>query len=112
MAFNSYIEWLEEVKKLPLNDIIFGVKNTIEPQTLYISLGNSKNVRMDNFQFTIGYTYNLVISVTDVDSPIISALSNLSQEGMQLVDWSKESQLYNYAGTVYLPCKTGENAFE
>ena len=103
MAFRSYMNWLEEVKKLPFEDIILGVKDTIQEDTLYISLGGSKIIKMDNTSFAIGYTYNVVLSVKDVDSPLVGAMSNLLQDGLNMVNWSNESHLYNYQGSVYLP---------
>lgn len=112
MKFDSYIDWLNEVKKLPLGDIILGVKDTIKEDTLYISMAQSKNIRMDNEQWTIGYTYNIVLSVKKSDSPLINSMANLTQDGLGFVNWSKDSQLYTYGGSVYLPCKSGGNAFE
>lgn len=112
MKFDSYIDWLNEVKKLPFKDIVFGVKDKIAEDTLYISMSQSKNIRMDNEQWTIGYTYALVVSVKSADSPLINAMANLTQDGLGFVNWSETSQLYNYSGTVYLPCQTGGNAFE
>lgn len=34
MAFNSFMDWKEAVDKIGFNDVIFGVKDTIEPNTL------------------------------------------------------------------------------
>lgn len=103
MKFSSYMDWLAEVKKLPFKDVILGVKDTIEPDTLYISLGGSKVVRMDNTSFAIGYTYNVVLSTERVDTPLIGAMSDLLQDGLTMVNWSNESHLYNFLGSVYLP---------
>lgn len=107
MVFDSYIEWLNEVKKLPLNDIILGVKDTIEDKTLYISLQSSKVIKMDNESFAIGYMYDVVLSVKDVDSSLVKDISNLTQTGLTMEAWSNESHLYNYVGSVYLPCGSG-----
>lgn len=103
MAFNSYMDWLTEVKKLPLKDVILGVKDTIEKDTLYISITDSKTIKMDNMSYAIGFTYSCVLSVENVDSPLIGKMADLLQGGLNLVNWSNESHLYNYQGQVYLP---------
>lgn len=103
MAFNSYMDWLKEVKKLPFKDVILGVKDTIEEDTLYISITGSNIVKMDNVSFSIGFTYSVVLSVKNVDSPLIGQMADLLQGGLNLVNWSNESHLYNYQGQVYLP---------
>lgn len=112
MIYNSFIDWLDEVKKLPFKDIILGVKDTITPETLYIYVSDTKNVKMDNFQWTIGYTYSVVISVSYPDSTLLSSMAPLLQDGLTFSDWSESSQLYNYTGTVYLASKTGGDPFE
>lgn len=103
MAFNSYMDWLKEVKKLPFKDVILGVKDTIKEDTLYISITGSNTVKMDNISYAIGFTYSVVISVKNVDSPLIGQMADLLQGGLNLVNWSNESNLYNYQGQVYLP---------
>ena len=112
MEFDSYIDWLNEVKKLPFNDIIFGVKDTIQADTLYISVESSKNIKMDNSIWTIGYTYSLVLSVPNVDSPLVASMAALTQDGWTMQSWSNESHLYNYTGTVYLPVGGGGQPFQ
>ena len=103
------MQWLDKVKQLPFNDIILGVKDTIEPDTLYISLGGSTVAGSDNFSFAIGFTYNVVLSVKDVDSPLIGAMADLLQGGLTLANWSGESHLYNFTGSVFLPVgKSGQ----
>ena len=103
MEFDSYIDFYNHLKTFDFNDIILGVKDEIVPNTLYISLGSSKTVKIDNTSFAIGYTYNLVLSVPDVDSHLVKVISDLSQDGMALVDWSESTHLYNYQTAVYLP---------
>lgn len=112
MVFDSYIDWLNQVKLLGFNDIILGVKDTIEDKTLYVSVADSKVIKMDNDSFAIGYTYNLVLSVADVDSPLVAAMSNLTQSGLTMTNWSEESHLYNYTASVYLPCGGGGQPFQ
>ena len=112
MKFDSYIDWLNEVKKLPFKDIILGVSETIEPDTLYISINSSKTVKMDNEQWVIGYTYALVMSVNNADSSLVNSMAGLCQDGLSFVNWSENTQLYNYAGSVYLPVKGGGDPFE
>ena len=112
MEFDSYMDWLDEVKKLPFEDIILGVKDTIQPNTLYISVESSKIIKVDNTSWVIGYTYSLVCSVPEVDSPLIPAMANLSQDGFIMQQWSQESHLYNYTGTVYLPVGGGGQPFQ
>ena len=109
MEFDSYIDFYNHLKTMPFNDIILGVKDEIVADTLYISLGSSKIVRMDNTSYAIGYTYNLVLSVPEVDSPLVRMLSNCVQDGLNMVDWSESSHMYKYQGFVYLPVgKSGE----
>lgn len=103
MEFDSYIDFYNHLKTFPFDDIILGVKDEIVPNTLYISLGGSKIVKFDNTSFAIGYTYNLVLSVPEVDSQLVRVISNLTQDGLALVDWSENTHLYNYQGSVYLP---------
>ena len=42
---------------MPLNDVILGVKDTIEDKTVYLSLSDSKVLKMDNTSFVMGYYY-------------------------------------------------------
>lgn len=97
------MEWLEDVKKLPFKDIILGVKDTIVEDTLYISLGGSNVIKMDNISFAIGFTYNVVLSVSSVDSPLIGAMADKLQGGLSLIDMGDQTHLYNFQGSVYLP---------
>jgi len=112
MAFNSYMDWKEVVDKIGFNDIILGVKDTIEPNTLYISLADSKVVGSDNFKFVIGYSYNVVASVPDVDSHLVKELSNLLDSGLEMIDFSNTSHLYNFSGSIYLPVGARGGSFE
>ena len=112
MVFDSYMDWLNEVKTYGFNDIILGVKETIKDKTLYISLGSSKVMKFDNTSFAIGYTYNLVLSVSSVDDPLVTKLSDVTQSGLTLEAWSDTSHLYNYVGSVYLPVGKGGQAFQ
>lgn len=112
MGYNSYMDWLEEVKQLPFKDIILGVKDTIKEDTLYISLGSSKVVRMDNMSFAIGFTYNVVLSVSNVDSPLIGQMADKLQDGLTLIDFGDETHLYNFQGSVYLPVGSSGQPWE
>lgn len=103
MVFDSYIDWYNNLLTMGFNDIILGVKDTIEDKTVYLSLGESKVLKMDNTSFAIGYTYNVVLSVEKVDDPLVMKLSNVLQGGLNMVNWSEQSHLYNYQGQVYLP---------
>lgn len=107
MAFNSYIDFVADANKQPFKDIIFGVKDTIENDTLYIAVNDTKTIKMDNTSFAIGYTYAVTISVYDVDSPLVNYLSNVCQDGLNLVNWSENSHLYNYTGLIYIPIGAG-----
>ena len=42
MEFDSYIDWYNNLLTMPLNDVILGVKDTIEDKTVYLSLSDSK----------------------------------------------------------------------
>jgi hypothetical protein len=107
MVFDSYIDFYNHLKTFPFKDIIFGVSDTIEEDTLYISVLDSKVIRMDNTSFVMGYTYSLVLSVKSVDSPLVGAVANLSQDGLNFVNWSEQSHMYNYQTSVYLPVGKG-----
>ena len=107
MVFDSYIDWYNELLTLGLNDVILGVKDTITDKTVYLSLGSSKVLKMDNTSFIIGYTYNVVLSVANVDDPLVQKVANLLQSEFTMTDWSENSHLYNYTGTVYLPVGSG-----
>lgn len=103
MEFRSYMDWLKKVKTFPFDDIILGVKDEIKPNTLYIAISGSKTVKMDNTSFAIGYTYSVILSVPNVDSPLVGLMGDVLQDGLTLVNFSSESHLYNYTGSVYLP---------
>lgn len=107
MEFDSYIDWYNNLLTIGLNDVILGVKDTIEDKTVYLSLGESKVLKMDNTSFAIGYTYNVVLSVAKVDDPVINEVANMLQSGLTMVNWSEQSHLYNYQGQVYLPVGKG-----
>lgn len=112
MAFNSYIEWKQAVDKIGFADIILGVKDTIEPNTVYIQVSGSKVVGSDNFKFVIGYSYSVVASVPEVDSHLVKELSELLDSGLEMVNFSETSHLYNFSGTIYLPVGSKGDAFE
>ena len=40
--FASYIDWYNNLLTMPLNDVILGVKDTIEDKTVYLSLSDSR----------------------------------------------------------------------
>lgn len=103
MEFDSYIDFYEHLKTFGFNDIILGVKDTIVDKTLYVSLEETKIMKFDNTSFVIGASYNLVLSVEAVDDPLVGKLANVIQSGLTMQDWSENSQLYNYVGSVYLP---------
>lgn len=103
MEFDSYIDYYEHLKTLGFADIILGVKDTIKDKTLYVQLEETKVQKFDNVSFCIGATYSLVLSVKDVDDVLVGKLANLVQNGLTMTDWSENSHLYNYSGSVYLP---------
>jgi hypothetical protein len=107
MVFDSYIDWYNKLLTMGLNDVILGVKDTIEDKTVYLSLGESKVLKMDNTSFIIGYTYNVVLSVANVDDPLVQKVGNILQSGLTMTNWSENSHLYNYTGSVYLPVGSG-----
>ena len=72
----------------------------------------SKKTGADGFSWVIGYTYNVVASVTDVDSHLIQELSELLSGGLEYVDYSDSSHLYSFSGKVYLPCGSKGQAWE
>ena len=47
MEFDSYIDWYNNLLTMPLNDVILGVKDTIQDKTVYLSLSDSKVLKMD-----------------------------------------------------------------
>lgn len=112
MEFDSYVEWYDKVKTIGFEDIIFGVKDTIKPNTLYISVQESKVIKMDNTSFVIGYTYSLVMSVPRVDSLLLLGMGNLVQSGLGMAEWSEKSHLYVYTASVYLPVGKGGQPFQ
>ena len=112
MAFNSYMEWKKEIDKIGFQDIILGVKDTITADTLYISISDSTKVGSDDFRWVIGYTYTVIASVQNVDSPLIAQLAEFLDDGLQLLGFSDSSHLYNYQGSVYLPVGSGGQAWE
>lgn len=112
MVFNSYTEFMETLSTIGFQDIILGVKDTITANTVYITLAGSKKTGADGFSWVIGYTYNVVASVTDVDSHLIQELSELLAGGLEYVDYSDSSHLYSFSGSVYLPCGSKGQAWE
>lgn len=112
MAFNSYMEWKEAVDKIGFNDVILGVKDTLDKNTLYIQIASSKVVGADNFKFVIGYTYNVVASVENVDSRLVAQLAELLDSGLEMIGFSDTSHLYNYSGNVYIPVGSKGQAWE
>lgn len=107
MEFDSYIDFYNHLKTFAFKDIVFGVKDTIVADTLYISVTDSKIMKVDNDSFAIGYYYALILSVENVDSPLVNVLANCSQSGLNMVNWSENSHLYNYQMTVYIPVGSG-----
>ena len=107
MEFDSYIDWYNNLLKMPLNDVILGVKDTIEDKTVYLSLSDSKVLKMDNTSFVMGYYYQVVLSVKDVDDELVRLVGDVLRDGWNMTNWSENSQLYNYTGSVYLPCGAG-----
>ena len=103
MEFDSYIDFYNYLKTFPFADIVLGVKDTIVKDTLYISLTDSKVIKMDNTSFAIGFTYGLVLSAEAVDSPLVQVLADCTQSGVNMVEWSENSHLYNYQASIYLP---------
>ena len=57
--FDSYIDWYNNLLTMPLNDVILGVKDTIQDKTVYLSLSDSKVLKMDNTSFVMGYYIKL-----------------------------------------------------
>ena len=111
MVFNSYAEFMETLETIGFADIILGVKDTITANTVYITLAGSKKTGADGFSWVIGYTYNVVASVEDVDSHLIQQLSELLS-GLEYVDYSDSSHLYSFSGSVYLPTGQRGQAWE
>ena len=105
--FDSYIDWYNNLLTMPLNDIILGVKDTIEDKTVYLSLDDSKVIKMDNTSFVMGYYYQVVLSVKDVDDELVRLVGDVLRDGWNMTNWSENSHLYNYTGSVYLPCGAG-----
>ncbi|WP_054639842.1 hypothetical protein [Lactococcus fujiensis] len=103
MAFDDYEDFLNFTETLDLKDVIFGVKKEIIPNTLYISLSEPKTVGSDDFKFTIGYIFDLVLSATDVDTSVVSELSDYMVEGFSYQTWDESSRLYVYSGRIYIP---------
>src|SRR5574337_2102267 len=112
MVFNSYTEFMETLSTIGFQDIILGVKDTITENTVYITLAGSKKTKADAFSWVIGYTYNVVASVTDVDSHLVQQLSELLSGGLEYVDYSDSSHLYSFSGSVYLPTGQKGQAWE
>ena len=92
---------------MPLNDVILGVKDTIKDKTVYLSLSDSKVLKMDNTSFVMGYYYQVVLSVKDVDDKLVGLVGDVLRNGWNMTNWSENSHLYNYTGSVYLPCGAG-----
>ena len=112
MVFNSYAEFMETLSTIGFSDIILGVKDTITADTVYITLAGSKKTGADGFSWVIGYTYNVVASVEDVDSHLIQQLSELLSGGLEYFDYSDSSHLYSFRGKVYLPTGQRGQAWE
>ena len=111
MVFNSYTEFMETLETIGFADIILGVKDTITADTVYITLAGSKKTGADGFSWVIGYSYNIVASVENVDSHLIQQLSELLA-GVEYVDYSDSSHLYSFSGKVYLPCGSKGQAWD
>ena len=77
MEFDSYIDWYNNLLTMPLNDVILGVKDTIEDKTVYLSLSDSKVLKMDNTSFVMGYYYQVVLSVKDVDDELVRLVGDV-----------------------------------
>ena len=112
MEFDSYIDWYNNLLTMPLNDVILGVKDTIEDKTVYLSLSDSKVLKMDNTSFVMGYYYQVVLSVKDVDDKLVGLVGDVLRNGWNMTNWSENSHLYNYTGSVYFPCGAGGQAWQ
>ena len=85
--FDSYIDWYNNLLKMPLNDVILGVKDTIEDKTVYLSLSDSKVLKMDNTSFVMGYYYQVVLSVKDVDDELVGLVGDVLQNGWNILSF-------------------------
>lgn len=112
MVFNSYTEFKKELDQIGFSDIMLGVKDTIQADTVYISLAGSKKAGADDFSWVIGYTYSIVASVSDADSNLIKKLSELVSGGLSFIEYSDNSHLYIFSGQVYLPIGQKGDAWE
>ena len=73
--FDSYIDWYNNLLKMPLNDVILGVKDTIEDKTVYLSLSDSKVLKMDNTSFVMA----TIIKLFYLLKMLMMNLSDLSE---------------------------------
>ena len=89
MEFDSYIDWYNNLLTMPLNDIILGVKDTIQDKTVYLSLSDSKVLKMDNTSFVMGYYYQVVLSVKDVDDELVRLVGDVLRDGWNMTNWSE-----------------------
>ena len=112
MEFDSYIDWYNNLLTMSLNDIILGVKDTIEDKTVYLSLSDSKVLKMDNTSFVMGYYYQVVLSVEDVDDKLVGLVGDVLRTGWKMRNWSENSHLYNDTGSVDLPCGAGGQTWQ
>lgn len=51
MVFNSYTEFKKALDAIGFSDVILGVKDTIQENTVYISLAGSKKTGADDFSW-------------------------------------------------------------
>lgn len=107
MEFNSYIDWINFLTDQGFKEIVFGVKDNIKNETLYIEVADSRSVGTDNMKWVIGYTYNVVFSVESVDNQLLEVLARALDTGPSFGEWSENSRLYNYTGSVYIPVGSG-----
>lgn len=107
MAFDSYMSWINQLDKIGLSDIIFGVKPEIKENTLYIGVYDTQRVGFDNDFMITGYTYDAVLSVPTVDSPLIEKVAQTLTNGLAYVNWDEKSHMYVYSGRVTIPVGAG-----
>lgn len=110
MAFDSYIEFKKAVETIGF-DIILGVRDTITENTAYLSLFSSKKVGSDGFEWAVGYTYSIVVSVEDADSDKVKELSQILDD-ITFTKYSDASHLYIFSGHIYLPVSEKGEAWE
>lgn len=112
MEFNSYIDWIGFLSSHGFKEIVFGVKDNIKNETLYIEVAGSKSVGTDNMKWVIGYTYHIIFSVESVDNKLLEVLADVLDTGPTFLEWNENSRLYYYEGTVYLPVGNGGQPWE